>query len=330
MVGWESSTFRSGGISRSGDFMLTVLIATRNGGVTLAGVLEAYCRVHAPAGGFKIVVVDNGSTDRTPDVAAQFQGRLPLAWVSESEPGKNAALNRGLSEVEGDLVVLTDDDAFPRADLLARFRGAADTHEAFSIFGGAVVPRWEAPPADWLLHWVPPGPVFSLTPPALPEGPTGPHNVFGPNMAVRAEVFEAGNRFDPSIGPRGKCYAMGSETEFVRRLVRQGRAAWHVAEAVVEHFIRRSQMKRSSVLARAVRFGRGQFRLAHAELSPATVTWLGVPRYLVRGMFTQATLMARACMGLDAERLFRARWELHYLWGQAIEARATRNDGPQR
>jgi len=309
--------------------MLTVLVATRNGARTLPGVLEAYGRVQAPAGGFKIVVVDNGSTDGTPELAARFRDNLPLTWLVENKPGKNAALNHGLSAVEGDLVVLTDDDAFPRPDLLKRLREAADVHAAFSIFGGAVVPRWEMPPPEWLLRWVPPGPAFTLTPPSLGEGPTGPHNVFGPNMAVRAKVFEAGHRFDPSIGPRAAQYAMGSETEFVRRLVRQGHAAWHVAGAVVEHFVRESQMTRAWVRKRAVRFGRGQFRLAQVEGAQPTASWLGVPRYLVRGMCEQAARMVRACACLDDEDLFLAQWEFNYLWGQALEARAMHNERPR-
>jgi len=309
--------------------MLTVLIATRNGRSTLPGVLEAYGRVQAPAGGFKIVVVDNGSTDGTSERAAQFRDSLPLTWLVENKPGKNAALNRGLSAIEGDLVVLTDDDAFPRSDLLLRLRGAADVHSDFSIFGGTVVPRWEVPPPDWLLRWVPLGATFALTPPTLEEGPTPPHNIFGPNMAVRTQVFEAGHRFDVSTGPCGTHYAMGSETEFVRRLVRQGHAAWHVAGAVVEHFVRESQMNRSWVWGRAVRFGRGQFRLAQAEAAPAAASWLGVPRYLVRGMCEQAARMVWAYAGLDDEQFFLARWEFNCLWGAAVEARGMQNERPR-
>ena len=305
---------------------MTVLIATRNGRRTLAGVLEAYTRVLAPAGGFKLVVVDNGSTDGTSELAAHFRDNLPLTWLVETTPGKNAALNGGLAAVEGDLVVLSDDDAFPQRELLVRLRNAADEHQAFSIFAGAVLPRWEVPPEEWLLRWVPPGPVFTLTPPTLQEGPIGPHNVFGPNMAVRTAVFDEGHRFDPAIGPRGASYAMGSETEFVRRLVRQGHAAWHVPDAVVEHFIRASQMKRSWILGRAVRFGRGQFRLARAEAATSAVSWFGVPRYLVRGMCEQALQMLRACAGRDEQQMFLSRWEFNTLWGQAVEARVMRHE----
>ncbi|HKQ62615.1 MAG TPA: hypothetical protein VJS92_15100, partial [Candidatus Polarisedimenticolaceae bacterium] len=200
-------------------------------------------------------------------------------------------------------------------------RAAADARPGFAIFGGAVVARWEVPPPDWLVRWVPAGPVFSLTPPELEEGPTAPHHVFGPNMAVRTEVFAAGQRFDPAIGPRGAHYAMGSETEFVRRLVRQGRRAWHVAGAVVEHFVRASQMRRAWVLERAVRFGRGQFRLAQTEAAEPLPAWGGVPRHLVREMIGQAGRMLRAGASFDAEELFYARWEFNYLWGQAVEAR---------
>jgi L-malate glycosyltransferase len=305
--------------------MLTVLIATRNGGKTLPGVLEAYGWAQVPPGGFKLVVVDNGSTDDTSALALRFRDRLPLTWIVEPEPGKNAALNRGLSAVAGDLVVLSDDDAFPRPDLLVCLRAAADAHAGFSIFGGAVVARWEVPPPDWL-RWVPPGPTFTLTPASLGDGPTGPHNVFGPNMAIRAKVFEEGYRFDPAIGPRAGHYAMGSETEFVRRLVRQGHGAWHVRGAVVEHFVREAQMTPAWVRARAVRFGRGQFRLARADGAQAAPSWLGVPRYLIRGMCAQALRMARARVGMDEEQFFHSQWELHYLWGQAVEARVMRSE----
>ena len=83
--------------------MLTVLMATRNGSRTLPGVLEAYTHLEAPASGWKLVVVDNGSTDRTREIVISFQSKLPLHYLVEEKVGKNAALNHGLSLLEGDL-----------------------------------------------------------------------------------------------------------------------------------------------------------------------------------------------------------------------------------
>src|SRR5882724_9338189 len=114
--------------------MLTVLIATRNGVRTLPRVLEAYTCLQPPTGGWKLVVIDNGSTDQTRDIVLSFLDRLPLEYLFEERSGKNIALNTGLAKLEGDLAVFTDDDAIPSPDWLVSYRAAADTHTACSLF----------------------------------------------------------------------------------------------------------------------------------------------------------------------------------------------------
>src|SRR5581483_3201021 len=78
------------------------------------------------------------------------------------------------------------------------------------------------PSPDWLLKWVPLQPTFAITNPTWEEGPINPLHIFGPNMAVRADVFQSGYRFNTSVGPSAGSYAMGSETEFTNRLARSG------------------------------------------------------------------------------------------------------------
>jgi hypothetical protein len=170
-----------------------------------------------------------------------------------------------------------------------------------------------------VLDWVPLGPTYTLTG-ELPDGPTGPHTVFGPNMAIRGDVFARGTRFDTTIGPRGDgpTYAMGSETELVRRLVGHGHRAWLVAAARVEHFIRRHQLDRGWILGRAIRFGRGQYRLAPEGRGPR---WAGVPRWMARDLARRMLTVATRAVTLDAGKLFQARWDLGYRWGQILEAR---------
>jgi L-malate glycosyltransferase len=301
--------------------MLTVLLATRNGARTLPEVLTAYCTLETPSGGWKLVIVDNGSTDTTKAILASFTRQLPLTYVFEPVPGKNRALNVAIPLITGDLVVFTDDDAVPRADWLVRMREAASQHPSYSIFGGAVVPRWEVPPPQWILQWVPLGPTYSLTPPALRIGPTTPNTVFGPNMSVRAHIFESGHRFDESIGPSGPKYAMGSESELVRRLVRKGMTAWHVHDSVVEHLIDKSHMDRSWILQRAICYGRGQYRLQSHTVPFSRLAWLRGRRQMYRKMGEVLVRMIRAILAGSNARLFEARWELNYLRGQIIEAR---------
>lgn len=302
------------------EFVLTVLFATRNRAELLRRVLDSYCALQPPEGGWKVVVIDNGSTDSTPEALADFRARLPLEALKEPKPGKNLALNLGLDHVEGDLVVFTDDDAFPAADWLVQLRKAADERPAYSMFGGAIVPRWEASPPAWV-KWVNVGPVFTLTEPAVADGPMDPCDVFGPNMAVRASIFRAGVRFDTGIGPSGPNYAMGSETELVLRLAKLGHQACRVKDAVVEHFIRKEQLHVDWVLQRAVRFGRGQYRLFGSEHNAHSLAFRGVPLHLYRRALKQAVLAGLLpLLGRD-EEAFRARWRLNVFRGQMKEAR---------
>jgi L-malate glycosyltransferase len=306
--------------------MLTVVFATRNGMRTLPIVLDGYLRLQPPAGGWKLIVVDNGSTDRSQEIITSFHDRLPLTYLSEEKLGKNMALNAALTHVEGDLVVLTDDDTIPLPNWLVSMRSAADAQPTCAIFGGVILPRWEITPPDWVVKWVPWEPAFALTSPSLQEGPLEPHWVTGANMAVRADVFDKGFRFDPTIGPQGANYAMGSETEFVRRLVRHGYAAWHVRNAKVEHIIRDFQMTSSWILRRAIRLGRGVYRIGRMDRRADMPTWLGVPRHLFREILEQTALVLKGLLTFRGETVFRARWQLNVLRGKVIEAYSSRGE----
>jgi L-malate glycosyltransferase len=300
--------------------MLTVLFATRNRARLIRSVLETYCKLKQPSSGWKLVVIDNGSTDQTAQVIAEFAHRLPLQTASEPRMGKNVALNAGLGLLEGDLAIFTDDDAFPHADWLLQFRKTADDQPMYSIFGGKVLARWESPPPHWI-GWVNQKVVYAITDPSLREGMLEPYNVFGPNMAIRADVFQAGLRFDTTIGPKGASYPMGSETELLLRLGERGQKAWHVPDAVVEHFIRKEQLTKHWVLQRAINFGRGQYRLFPDNRVGGAKFGMGTPLLLFRKMLKEVFLMSLAWISVRQEALFRSRWRFNYLRGQAIEGR---------
>lgn len=307
--------------------MLTVLFATRNRSWLLRDVLEAYCHLREPSGGWKLVVVDNGSTDETPQTINSFSNRLPLHLVYQPTLGKNNALNTGLSLMEGDLTVLTDDDVFPDSDWLVQLRNAADAQPTYLVFGGSIVPCWEVPPPPWI-QWIDLGPIFTISSPSLKSGPLPLgllSRVYGPNMAIRTEIFRSGISFDPSIGPRGSSYPMGSETELVLRLGRQGYKAWFVSSAVVEHFIRKEQLNQTWILQRAIRFGRGCQRMY-----PNVRLWWGVPRHLFRDLPKELLIMATAWIFFRRAALLRCRWRFNVLRGKAIEALAMESERRKR
>jgi L-malate glycosyltransferase len=301
--------------------VLTVLLATRNRSQVFQSVLESFCRLQAPSCGWKLLVVDNGSTDQTPQIIASFANRLPLQSLTEPKKGKNFALNAGLEFVEGDLTVLTDDDVFPYEDWLIQLRSAADANPEFSIFGGSIVPHWEVPPPSWI-GWADKGAAYAITDPIWQEGPIAANCIWGPNMAIRSRVFQSNIRFNTSMGPQGANYLQGGDTELTRRLEALGHQSWHVHGAVVRHIIRKEQLDKAWVMRRAIRQGRGEFRLGQTGEITSRRLLLGAPRYLYRKLYREGRNMTRAWLLRKQEDLFRSQWRFNYIRGQIQEARS--------
>jgi hypothetical protein len=221
-----------------------------------------------------------------------------------------------------DLVVFTDDDIFPRSDWLVQLCAAAEAHEDFSVFGGAIEGRWEAPPSDSIRQAVSLSVCYAIHGPEMREGPGDAARAFGGNVAIRREVFLAGHRFDTSYGPRPQKYAMGGETELLLRLSREGHKVWFCEQAVVEHLVPSAHMTTDWILKRAERWGRSRARLG-AEVGPANVPRLfGIPRWAFRAAAERAAEAAYAALRGDQAGLLQARWELHELRGSVSEQRA--------
>lgn len=238
---------------------VTVLIATFNGAGVLRRTLGGYVSVAGNDPDWKIVVVDNASTDETAEVLEQFSSRLPLTYRYVGVPGKNLALNAGLSEIEGDFVILSDDDAIPQPGFLDAWRSTMQRYTDIDIFGGEVIPVFDVAPPDWFLRETPNFEALYAMRKGIPEGPIAPDQIFGPNMAVRRHVFAEGMRFSTEIGPNSSepNYAMGSETEFCVRAVRQGYKSGFASVPRVHHIVRAQQVTPEFFRRRAYRLGRG-------------------------------------------------------------------------
>lgn len=299
--------------------MLTVLMATFNGAATLPQVLDACCALAPPDDGWVLRIVDDGSTDGTADLVESWRDRLPVRLMRRERGGKSAALNAAievaLREDASHLFVFTDDDATPEPGWLRELEACASAHPEYALFGGAIVPGWAQDPPAWIGRCVPLGLTYGVT--SAREGPVFPGLVWGANMAVRRDVFAQGHRFDQRVGPNGGAYAMGSETEFTRRLGAQGQLAWFCETARVSHHIRPHQLQRGWILERAYRYGRGTRR---QEARPPVPHLLGVPRWMLSRFCAEAVHWVRALARADADARFAHAWELSYLRGYLSQA----------
>lgn len=242
------------------ELFLTVMFATRNGSATLRKTLEGYRRLNHSKN-WRMVIIDNGSTDDTVDILNFYKEVLPLQVYNEERPGKNLALNAGLNREEGhkaDLYVFTDDDAVPMPGFLDGWLQVAKEQPSYDIFGGLVIPEFMDKPPAWLFdseeHF---GVLFAKN--DRPEGKIKATHVYGPNMAVRSWILKKGYKFDEDIGPSNKVnYAMGSETEFCVRIEsKENLKTWFTHKTAVQHLVRKKQTTVKFFSGRAFRHGRG-------------------------------------------------------------------------
>jgi hypothetical protein len=80
----------------------------------------------------EVVVVDNGSTDGSPDIAAAHGARV----IHEGERGYGAALTRGFASAYGDVVVMADADLTYPLDKLAMLVQPVLDNKADIVYGG--------------------------------------------------------------------------------------------------------------------------------------------------------------------------------------------------
>ena len=122
---------------------LTVLMPTFNRAEVLRTTLEAMCQVRRGELRVRFVVIDNASTDGTPELLRELAGRLPLTVLREPLAGKCNALNRALRDAPlGELVVFTDDDVTPDPSWFEAIVAISQRWPQHAVFGGRIVPGW--------------------------------------------------------------------------------------------------------------------------------------------------------------------------------------------
>jgi glycosyltransferase involved in cell wall biosynthesis len=86
---------------------------------------------------WELLVVDNNSTDQTPDVLAEFAGQLPLR-LREPKPRKSNAANLVVKEARGEYILWTDDDVLVEPDWLRQYVTAFQRYPNAEVFGGRI------------------------------------------------------------------------------------------------------------------------------------------------------------------------------------------------
>ena len=116
--------------------MITVLTPTYNRASLLINLYQSL--IKQDFDDFEWVIVDDGSIDATTDIVNQFiqERQIVITYIKQANGGKHRALNRGVKEAKGELVLIVDsDDTLPKDSLLNINQHYVDIKDNSSIGG---------------------------------------------------------------------------------------------------------------------------------------------------------------------------------------------------
>ncbi len=262
---------------------ITVILCTYNRCQSLSKTLESLASICMPESvEWEVLVVDNNSPDQTRAVVEDYCGRYPgfFRYLFDPRQGKSYALNSGIREAEGDVLVFVDDDVTVDPSWLHKLTTALNNNEWAGV-GGRILPELGFTPPRWLdtkgRYALAPLAIFDLGLEAgeLKEAP------FGTNMAFHKEMFSKYGDFRTDLGPRPGCEIRNEDTEFGSRLLARGERLWYEPSAVVYHSVPERRLQKKYLLA----WWRDKARADIREHGIAKGTkWYvaGIPLYLFR------------------------------------------------
>ncbi|WP_341530770.1 glycosyltransferase [Nostoc sp. UHCC 0302] len=233
------------------DTKISAIICTHNRDTYLGAAIDSLLAQDFAAD-FEVVVVDNGSSDRTREVVEQRSPDPRLKYVFEPTIGLSVARNTGARFANADILAYLDDDAVASPHWLQILYSAYQDNSQLAIAGGKVTllwpqgvqqPRWLSPGlaanlgaydlGDSIIYIQQPG----LTPRGL-------------NYSIRRSFLAEIGGFDPQLGRVGKNLLSNEELQMTEFALQRGWQVVYLPEATVAHNVAPERLERSWFLNR--------------------------------------------------------------------------------
>ena len=178
---------------------------------------------------YEVIVVDDGSTDDTPEILARFP---EVRSIRQPNQGLSVARNVGLQAATGDIIAYTDSDCFADRHWLTHLVYQLERSGAAAVGGPNLTPE-----DGWLSACVAASPG---QPTHVLESDQVAEHIPGCNMAFRRSALEAINGFDPQYRKAGDdvdvCWRLQQAGHWIT--FAPGAFVWHHRRATPRAYLR--------------------------------------------------------------------------------------------
>jgi GT2 family glycosyltransferase len=118
----------------------TIQLCTYNRATVLARVLDACFEQTVPDDAYEVVLVDDGSSDETPDIVERARARANCSFTAMRQPNSGLAKSRnaGIGPAAGEQIIFIDDDVIPLPNFVEEHLRAHARDPAAIVRGGAI------------------------------------------------------------------------------------------------------------------------------------------------------------------------------------------------
>lgn len=196
---------------------VSVVVCSYNGARTLEACLTSLQQMDYPD--YEVILVDDGSTDSTPDIAKDFPR---VITIRQKNLGLSVARNVGMNAARGELIAYTDSDCMADKDWLYYLVGTLTQGDYMAVGGPNISP----PAQSWAQACVASSPG---QPSHVLIGDTEAEHIPGCNMAFYKWALESIGGFDPEYRKAG------DDVDVCWRLMEMGYRIGFSPSAVVWH-----------------------------------------------------------------------------------------------
>ena len=240
---------------------LSIVICSYNRAQYIGDALDSLYKQTTSLSDFEVMLVDNNSTDGTPEVYKSWREIHPegnFQYLTEHQQGASFARNTGAAHAKTYWLCFMDDDAVAFPDFVANIIKHTQEKPTIVGFGGKIIPKYIPEKPVWMSYYVSSlvgNFDYSPVPCAFKKGKYPLES----NMVIKKSVFDQIGGFNTALpGVMGTLRIGGEGKELFYKVIGLGEEIYYDPNIIVYHVVETNKLTKEYLYRVASGIGRGE------------------------------------------------------------------------